>query len=147
MAVKRKVPSLACSSSKAVQPSPPTVPKEEDVLYTAVPAAHVELIENRSTVSPTLSDEMKDVWHVYAVDFRQLTESLEMETGDSRPGNVDLVLTDPLYIVQSRAGKATLDITFSARRICGISSKFPRRLWLLGSMDTFLCLATVWWTL
>lgn len=60
-AIKKQVPAAAGSSSKAVQSLPPTVPKENDVLHTAVPPAHLKLSENVRNALFTLSDAKKAV--------------------------------------------------------------------------------------
>lgn len=103
--IKRQVLVAAGSLSKAVQPIPPTVPKEESFLHTAVPAAHMELSENAKTAFTTLSDAMKAECSIYDTNFWQVTESHEMEMRDSLLGKVDLILSDPPAILQSRAGE------------------------------------------
>lgn len=60
-AIKLQVPVAGGSLMKAFQPLHPTVPKEEDSLDTAVPAAHVELKKNLGTAFAMCSNAMKAV--------------------------------------------------------------------------------------
>lgn len=61
---KHQIPVSAGFSSKAVDPLPITVPKEEDILDIVVPAAHVELSEKARTAFATLSDTIKAIYSV-----------------------------------------------------------------------------------
>lgn len=74
----------------------------------AVPSAHVELSGNTRTAFSILSDAMKAECSENDTYFLQLTEFHEMETGESLLGNVDVVLTDPPFNLQSKTGKAKL---------------------------------------
>lgn len=102
---KRQVTAAACSSLKASKAPPLTMPKEEDVLETAVPGAHMNLIENVRTAFSARSVAMKTICNIEVKAFQRMTESHEMETSDSLFGNVDLVLTDSSYNVLSEAVK------------------------------------------
>lgn len=105
IAIRRQGPVANGSSSNAVQPLPPTEPREEDLLDIAVPAAYWELSENTMTAFSTLSHSMQAVCSLYQTEFWQVTESLQMETGDRLFRNVDLIFTDPPYNVRSKVGK------------------------------------------
>lgn len=67
-----------------------------------VSAAHIWLSEITRGAFATLSDAFKSICCVNDTEFRQLTDSHDMETGDSLFGNVDLVLTGFLYNVRDK---------------------------------------------
>lgn len=102
-AIKRQVHVAASLSSKAVQPLPHTVHKDEVRLDTAVPEARVQPRRNNRSALAALSDAMKGVCSVYDTDSRQLTKAHEMETEHGLFGNVYLVHTDPPYKMLNKA--------------------------------------------
>lgn len=106
-AIKLQMRGVVVSWSNAGQPQGLTVPREEDVLDTAVLAAHVKFGERVRTALYTLLEKMKTVCSVYHKDFRQLTEWHEIDTGDNLSGIENLVTTEPSYKVLSNAGKGS----------------------------------------
>lgn len=83
MASKRQGSVAAGLSSKVVQALTSTMPKEEGILDTSVPAAHVELSKNSRITFSTICDAMKGVCNAYDTDFWQLNEFYDMDKGDS----------------------------------------------------------------
>lgn len=58
-AIKRQVPVVPGLSSRAAQPLPSAMPREEDVLDPTEPMAQVKTSESTRTAFDTLSDAMK----------------------------------------------------------------------------------------
>lgn len=71
-AFKGQEPVAPGSSSKAVQSLPSTIPMEEYVLGTAVPASYVQLGQNARTALATLSNAMNPVCSIYDKPSRHL---------------------------------------------------------------------------
>lgn len=140
---QHQVPVATGWSSKQILPLPPTVANENDVLDIAVPAALVEISEYSRTAFSTLSDVMKAVCSIYDKGFKQLTESYEMEAGDSLFGIVDLLLSEPSYNVRRKAERAISEHNLFPRKyIRDLASCARKLLRLWGPMPPILCLAT-----
>lgn len=72
-------------------------------------------------------DAVKAEGGVYDMGSRQLAESNDINTRDNLIGYGDLVLTDFLYIIQNKAGKANAKYDIFTGTISGTLSNFARR--------------------
>lgn len=107
---KDQVPVAAGKASEPFQPLLTTVMDDEEILNTAAPTAYVELSEIARTAPILPPNDLRSVCSVCDTDLRRLFKLHAMGIGDSLLGNVDLVLSDPLYNVRSNTGKANSEI-------------------------------------
>lgn len=78
------------------------------------------------------------------MDFKLLSETYEMETGERLLGNDEHIFTESLYNVQNKIAKRTQSRTYSSSRISGTHHIKLQHYGHRGQRTHILCLATTW---